>query len=252
MAIAAILTDIEGTTTDIAFVHQQLFPYSSRLLSAYLHSHKEKPEIAAIIGEIRHLEQRHTAELSEIIAILQRWIAEDRKVTPLKALQGYIWEFGYQSGELQGHLYTDAGEKLTAWQSAGLNLYVYSSGSIKAQKLLFRYSVFGDLSYLFSGFFDTKTGGKKESKSYEKISEITGISPESFLFLSDVAAELEAAQAVGMKTMMLVRDSASESVSFPIARDFTEVEEYWTRLGEFIRLGTPEEILDEDWFPVNH
>ena len=93
MAIAAILTDIEGTTTDIAFVHQQLFPYSSRRLSTYLHSHQEKPEIAAIIQEICQLEQHYTAELPEIIEILQRWIAEDRKVTPLKALQGYIWEF---------------------------------------------------------------------------------------------------------------------------------------------------------------
>ena len=236
MAIAAILTDIEGTTTDIAFVHQQLFPYSRRLLSAYLHSHRDKPEIAAIIQEIRQLEQHYTAELSEIVEILNRWIAEDRKVTPLKALQGYIWEFGYQSGELRGHLYTDAGEKLTAWQAAGLNLYVYSSGSIQAQKLLFRYSIFGDLSSLFSGYFDTTTGGKKEAKSYQKISEITGISPESFLFLSDVAAELEAAQAVGMKTMMLVRDSANQSVGFPTAKDFVEVEEYWTRLGELFTI----------------
>lgn len=234
MAIAAILTDIEGTTTDIAFVHQQLFPYSRRLLSTYLNSHQKQPEIAEIIEEIRQVEQRYTAELPEIIEILQRWIAEDRKITPLKALQGYIWEFGYQSGELQGHLYPDAGEKLTSWQADGLKLYVYSSGSIKAQKLLFKYSMFGDFSSLFSGYFDTTTGGKKESESYQKISEKTGISPESFLFLSDVAAELEAAQAVGMKTMMLVRDSSSEAVGFPLARDFVEVEEYWRQLGEFI------------------
>ena len=234
MAIAAILTDIEGTTTDIAFVHQQLFPYSTRMLSDYLHSHREKPEIAAIIEEIRQMEQRHTAELPEIVEILQRWIAEDRKITPLKTLQGYIWEFGYQLGELQGHVYTDAGEKLKAWQAAGIHLYVYSSGSIKAQKFLFQYSNFGDCTYLFSGFFDTTTGSKKESQSYQKISEVTGIPTASFLFISDLAAELEAAQATGMKTMLLVRDSAGKSTSFPTARDFVEVEEYWTRLGELL------------------
>lgn len=227
MAIAAILTDIEGTTTDISFVHDQLFPYSIQMLPTYLRSQADKPEIAALLSEIRQLAQCPEGDLETIIDILCQWIAADRKITPLKALQGYIWEFGYQSGELQGHIYPDAGEYLQKWHDSGRQLYVYSSGSIKAQKLLFGHSNLGDITPLFSGYFDTTTGSKKESKSYQKISQKTAINPASFLFISDVAAELEAAEMAGLKTMMLVRDETVQTTAFPVARNFSEVNQYW-------------------------
>ena len=227
MAIAAILTDIEGTTTDISFVHNQLFPYSTRMLPAYLRSQADRPEIAALLAEVRQVAQVPDGDLEMIINILCQWIAADQKITPLKTLQGYIWEFGYQSGELQGHIYADAAEYLQKWHDSGRKLYVYSSGSIEAQKLLFGHSNFGDLNPLFSGYFDTNTGSKKEARSYQKISQKTGINSASFLFLSDAITELEAAEQAGMKTMMLARDRIAQSAEFPVAKDFSEVNKYW-------------------------
>lgn len=218
--IRAILTDIEGTTTDIAFVHKVLFPYARARIGEYVRAHADDPfvreQLAAVSDEVGH-----ALSLDEAVAQLIRWIDEDRKITPLKALQGRIWEAGYQTGDFQGHVYADAERRLREWHAAGIKLYVYSSGSVQAQKLIFGHTPYGDLTPLFSGYFDTRIGAKRESLSYRRIAEETGLPPPEILFLSDIAEELDAARAAGMNTAWLVRDGQPDSGScHPQYRDF--------------------------------
>lgn len=175
------------------------------------------------LAEVARLEGR---ELTPEAAadVLEKWIDEDRKVTPLKSLQGLIWRKGYEAGELKGHVYADALEYLRAWHQRGLKLYVYSSGSVEAQKLIFGHTAHGDLTPLFSGYFDTRVGGKKESASYKQILLDTGFSGPEMLFLSDVGDELDAARHAGMKTCQLVRDDkARPAIAHPQAGSFSEV-----------------------------
>lgn len=156
--------------------------------------------------------------------MLEKWIDEDRKATPLKALQGMIWREGYESGELKGHVYADTPEFLRRWHGRGLRLYVYSSGSVEAQKLIFGHTEFGDLTPLFSGYFDTRVGGKREAQSYRTILLDTGLSGPDVLFLSDIGEELDAARAAGMKTCQLLRDDkARPATAHARARNFSEV-----------------------------
>ena len=128
-------------------------------------------------------------------------------MTPLKFLQGLLWEAGYQAGAFKGHIYKDAATYLMAWKTKGLDLYIYSSGSVHAQKLLFTHTEYGDLTPLFSGYFDTRIGGKKDQESYQKIAQQIGIPANQLLFLSDIKEELDAAKAAGFKTLWLTRDS---------------------------------------------
>ncbi len=158
-----------------------------------------------------------------MIDILLGWIADDRKATPLKTLQGMVWRHGYEQGDFTGHIYDDAAEKLREWAEAGIDLYVYSSGSVGAQKLLFHYSDAGDLRPLFRGYFDTEVGPKRLGESYRNIISRIGIDPAEVLFLSDVADELDAAKEAGMQTTQLVRDDEVVPGDHRIARDFTEV-----------------------------
>lgn len=221
--IKAILTDIEGTTTSIDFVHATLFPYARERLRKFLKAHARDAAVRKELTEVARLEGR---ELTPEAAadVLEQWIDEDRKVTPLKQLQGLIWRQGYQAGELKGHVYPDTPEQLRHWHQRGLRLYVYSSGSVEAQKLIFGHTGYGDLTPLFSGYFDTRIGGKKESGSYKKILLDTGFSGPEMLFLSDVGEELDAARHAGMKTCQLVRDAkARPAITHPQARTLAEV-----------------------------
>ncbi len=221
--IKAIVTDIEGTTSSIDFVHQTLFPYARKHLRPFLEAHGDEPAVRTQIEEVSKLEG-HPLLLEEAAAVLERWIAEDRKVTPLKALQGMVWKVGYQAGELKGHMYPDTAPHLRRWHDAGKKLYVYSSGSVEAQKLIFGHTEAGDLTPLFSGYFDTRIGGKKEPSSYAAILRDIGLGGEAALFLSDIGEELDAAQQAGMKTCQLLRDPATKpALSHPQARDFSEV-----------------------------
>jgi len=140
---------------------------------------------------------------------------QDKKITPLKTLQGMMWKTGYDQGDFQGHVYEDAFQELKHWEEQGLALYVYSSGSVPAQKLLFSHSTYGDLTPLFSGYFDTKVGGKKESDSYRKIAEQLELAPEKILFLSDTIEELDAAQEAGMQTILILREGTTAPVNCP-------------------------------------
>ncbi len=149
-------------------------------------------------------------DTGQLIKQLIEWLDEDKKVTPLKTLQGLIWEAGYHKGDFKGHVYQDAAENLKAWKAKGLDLYIYSSGSVYAQKLLFAHSEYGDLTPLFSGYFDTHIGGKKEQASYCNIARELGIPADQILFLSDIKEELDAAKAAGFQTLWLTRDSTPD------------------------------------------
>jgi enolase-phosphatase E1 len=206
MPIKAILTDIEGTTSAVSFVFDVLFPFAAKHLPDYVRNHADQPAVAAQLDAVRADSGEAGADVERVIEILLGWIAEDRKATPLKALQGMVWAEGYHAGLLKGHVYPDAVEALKRWHDEGYQLFVYSSGSILAQKLIFGCSEAGDLTPLFSGYFDTTSGGKREAQSYVNISQAMGIEPGEVLFLSDIVEELDAAQQAGMQTCGLVRE----------------------------------------------
>ncbi|WP_191488678.1 acireductone synthase [Pseudomonas sp. FEN] len=223
MPIKAILTDIEGTTSAVSFVFDVLFPYATRHLPDFVRQHAERPDVAVQLGAVRLDSGEPAADVERVIEILLGWIAEDRKATPLKALQGMVWQQGYEAGQLKGHVYPDAVQALQQWHARGYALYVYSSGSIQAQKLIFGCSEAGDLSALFSGYFDTTSGPKREAQSYRHISEAIGCPVKQILFLSDIVEELDAARQAGMLTCGLARDGG-ELPGHPNVSNFAEID----------------------------
>ncbi len=203
--IKAIVTDIEGTTSALSFVKDVLFPYARRHLAEYVRDHAHDERVTALLaGALK--EAGEPLDTEQLIDRLIHWIDEDKKVTPLKSLQGLIWEAGYRQGHYQGHIYRDAVDQMRAWKQQGLALYVYSSGSVFAQKLLFAHTEYGDLTPLFSGYFDTHIGAKKETASYRNIAGQLELAPADIVFLSDIKEELDAAKAAGLKTVWLNRD----------------------------------------------
>jgi enolase-phosphatase E1 len=202
----AILTDIEGTTTPIRFVTEVLYPYARERLPAFVRERAAEPEIARIITEVQS-EAGPALDLEGVIAYLLAWMDADRKAAPLKDLQGLIWGQGYAVGELVTPVYEDAVRGLRAWHAAGLKLYVYSSGSIQAQRAIFAHTDHGDLGALFSDYFDTRVGHKREPEAYRRIAQAIDLPPDEILFLSDVCEELDAARAAGLRTAWLVRDA---------------------------------------------
>lgn len=221
--IQAIVTDIEGTTSSIDFVHETLFPYARQHLRSFLQAHGQEPAVQAELAAVAQ-EVGRELSLDEAAEVLERWIDEDRKITPLKSLQGLIWAQGYAAGELQGHVYADTPECLRQWHEQGIRLYVYSSGSVAAQKLIFGHSSAGDLTPLFSGYFDTRIGAKRETSAYQAILAEIGLPADQVLFLSDIGAELDAAREAGLCTCQLLRDAkAVAAPAHPSARDFHEV-----------------------------
>ena len=205
--IRAIVTDIEGTTSSLSFVKEVLFPYARRHLENFVRTHQQQTAIAQLLNDVRNEVGDHSLSLDGVNTQLISWIDQDKKITPLKALQGLIWEQGYREGDFHGHIYADALEQLRAWHAHGIQLAVYSSGSVYAQKLLFAHTEAGDLTPLFSHYFDTQIGAKIDSNSYRKITEVMGLPSDEILFLSDIKAELDAAKQAGMQTCWLVRDA---------------------------------------------
>ncbi len=223
--IRLIVVDIEGTTTSVSFVFDVLFPYFRENISL-LKTRLSEPEIAAIVQQVKDIVKSETrTELSdqEAIAQLHQWSVEDRKIAPLKAAQGILWEEGFKKEDFQGHIYEDVPRNLKKWQQQGIQLGVYSSGSAHAQKLLFGYSQFGDLTPYFNWNFDLKIGSKKEAASYQAIAQQTGFAPAEILFLSDVKAELDAAQAADLQTIQLVRPGTSPTEGHPQVNNFDEI-----------------------------
>jgi enolase-phosphatase E1 len=190
-----IVTDIEGTTSSISHVHDVLFPYSRSRIPEWV----RRPEAAAVVREV-------APDPDEAARILVGWIDSDVKATPLKTLQGLIWAEGYASGELTAHVYDDVPPALARWSADGVPVYVYSSGSELAQRLWFQHTQHGDLLGHFAGHFDTVSAGpKRDVASYQAIAKSIGVDPAELTFLSDVAAELDAAAEAGWHTVGVSR-----------------------------------------------
>ena len=235
--VRAILLDIEGTTTPIDFVTKTLFPYASRRLEAFLRENTSDPEVRALIKDLRsrhELDERNglkppswrdDSEKERVLsgAAYGQWlITRDSKCTPLKALQGKIWQRGYASGELQGQVYADVPTAFERWKLQRKKICIYSSGSVLAQQLLFGSVATGDLTPFISAFFDTRVGAKAEAESYRKIAAVVAYEPGQFLFLSDAPKEIEAARAAGMQALLCERtgDSHTDGSSARVIHDF--------------------------------
>lgn len=235
--VRAILLDIEGTTTPIAFVHQVLFPYARARAGAFLHAHAGEPDVR---DDVALLKTEHAAETEagappwredDPIASAEAyvyWLMDrDRKSTGLKSLQGKIWKGGYETGELRGRgeVYPDVRPALMRWHKAGKDIAVFSSGSVQSQQDLFANTTAGDVSDYIEGYFDTTTGPKRSASSYSRIASLLGRATHEVLFISDVAAELDAARGAGMQTLLCVRPPAAAPVgsTHPIIRSFDEV-----------------------------
>ncbi len=220
-----IITDIEGTTTSISFVYDVLFPYfrdNIEMLNDMLDNEIVKQSISDTQALIKH-ESGQNINIRESIQQLKEWSLEDKKVGPLKSIQGVLWEKGYNNGEIKGHVYDDVPIKLQEWKNNGINLGVYSSGSVKAQKLLFGHSIFGDLNPVFSFNFDLNIGQKREGSSYRKIAETLNTKPDTILFLSDIVEELDAAKSAGLKTIQLVRPGTIACTNHTTVYSFSEI-----------------------------
>jgi enolase-phosphatase E1 len=221
-----LLTDIEGTTSSIAFVKETLFPYARARLREFVAAHRETPEVAAQIEAVR---SEVGGDEADAVETLVAWLDADRKAGPLKALQGLIWEAGYRDGTLRGHVYPDAARGLRRAKDRGVRLAVYSSGSVRAQRLLFEHSTEGDLSGLFEAHFDTRIGPKREAESYRAIARSVGLAPGRILFTSDVEAELDAAKEAGLAPVQVVRppDGTSPSARHRKVSSFDELDPLW-------------------------
>ncbi|MFF7371587.1 acireductone synthase [Streptomyces tricolor] len=198
----AVVLDIEGTTSATGFVVDVLYPYSRSRFAALLTERAGEPEVARAMAGVRELTGEPDADAVRIEKTLNAWLDEDRKATPLKTLQGLVWSEGFARGDLVAHFYADVVPALRAWHAAGVRLYVYSSGSVAAQRAWFSSAPEGDLLPLVSGLYDTENAGpKQEPESYRRIAAATGVPADRLLFLSDRPGELDAARAAGWRTV---------------------------------------------------
>jgi len=227
MSLRAILLDIEGTTTPIAFVHDVLFSYARDHVREFLATDSAAEDIAL-------LREEHAADVSdapaltdeiESIAIYVEWlISIDRKSTALKSLQGKIWRQGYEDGSLKSQVFGDVAPAFARWHDRGLKISIFSSGSVLAQQLLFEHTEVGDLTPFIDSYFDTKVGKKGEAESYRKIAEAMGLEPRQILFISDVVSELNAASEAGMETLLSIRPGNAPVKHYPVTRSFEEIQ----------------------------
>lgn len=223
--LGAIVLDIEGTTTDIAFVKNTLFPYAEERLEAFMAEVAPTAEGQAILAQVRAEVGNVELSLEDCIAQLLAWAKADQKVTPLKAVQGMIWDEGYRTKAYYSHVYDDAAAHIQEWHRRGVPLYIYSSGSIAAQKLLFAHTIVGDLTPCFQGYFDTTTGAKVDVASYHKIASTLEMAPEELLFLSDHPGELAAARHAGWQVYAVQRPGTPDfAPDLPTIRHFGELQ----------------------------
>ena len=211
-----ILLDIEGTTSSVSYVFDVMFPYARRRLRPYLREHWNDAELQAALEQVardagvdslaRFCESSELPDCQDRVAShLEALMDDDVKATGLKEVQGILWRRGFFEGELRAHVFPDVPPMLQAWRRAGLDLRIYSSGSVAAQKLFFAHTIAGDLLEYFTGHYDTRVGSKRESVSYQRICEDWQAAPPSVVFLSDVVAELDAARAAGLSTVLVRR-----------------------------------------------
>ena len=233
--VSHVLLDIEGTTCPVSFVSDVLFPYAAAKLRTFVEQESRHSAVQCLLEELSRVWKSDQAaaaagiqwrEGGSLVPYLQFLMAEDRKLTPLKDLQGMIWQQGYRNGELHGALFADVAPALRRWHRQGLQLAVYSSGSVQAQQLLYGHSNAGDLRALFTMWFDTRIGQKQDSDSYNRIARSMQVAPERVLFISDSLQELQAASDVGMKGLASVREGrdASDQNCFEAVEDFSALQ----------------------------
>jgi enolase-phosphatase E1 len=251
-----LLVDIEGTTSSIAYVYDVLFPYARTELPGYLQDHWHSPEVKKAIDylakDLGHSDadqwfknastvqsdpnsvgdpDRETDKLTEkahqelVLAEVERLMAGDVKSTGLKELQGLVWAVGYNEGKLSSHVFPDVPIAFKAWREAGVEIRIFSSGSINAQKVFFEHTEYGALTEYLLGHYDTTTGPKREANSYRWIAENIGLEPGQILFLSDIEAELEAAHSAGMQVGLVVRpgNAPAQSTTFTQIQSFDQI-----------------------------
>jgi len=240
--IRAVLLDIEGTTTPITFVTEKLFPYIRREVKTYLTQHWEEEQVQSDVDALRQQAQEDQSlptpyplipasdaprdqVIDATVANVQSQMDDDRKITALKQLQGHMWVAGYQSGELQGEVYDDVIEALNKWNEMKIPVYIYSSGSVAAQKLLFGHSTHGDLLPQLAGHFDTTVGLKVETPSYHAIAKSIGIPEGSILFVTDALKELQAADPAGLTLRLSIRpgNAPVDDDTYVSIRSFSEL-----------------------------
>jgi enolase-phosphatase E1 len=222
--LRGILLDIEGVTTPIAFVYNVLFPYAHSRVGEYIRD----SDLAALKREYDEdvrLERNPPPWSSRPAAYLQRLIEQDRKSTILKEIQGRIWFDGYKKGEIRSEVFDDVPPALERWSKAGIDVRIFSSGSVLAQRLLFSSTPYGDLTFYLRGYFDTTTGPKNDPNSYRRIAEAFGVPPPEILFISDLTRELDAARQAGLQTRLCVRpgNHAQPPTEHQAIRDFDEL-----------------------------
>ncbi|KAJ1920545.1 enolase-phosphatase E1 [Mycoemilia scoparia] len=242
---STVILDIEGTTTPISFVHDVMFPYVLNNIHKFLQTNWGQPDLEQCVADlIKQAETDKSNSVDGVVGIdpsaektvLQNQIinnvtwqmAQDRKIAALKNLQGLIWKDGFHNGSLKGIVYNDAFKAITTWKENGKSLYIYSSGSVAAQKLLFGHSNQGDMLENFSGHFDTTVGNKLEAESYVKISNDIGVDPKDILFVSDNLKEIKAAESIGMQVVVSVREGNApilpkDEEKFFLCSDFTKL-----------------------------
>ena len=224
MGIRAIVVDTAGTTTDLNFIEDVLFPYSAKVLPAFLAENQHNVLVENCICDVQDIALEPDADLARVTEILLQWIEEDCKATPLKTIQGLIWKQGYANGEFKGHIFPDFIEALDGYKQQGLRVYSFSSGSVDAQKLLFGNSDAGDLTDKFNGHFDTRTGNKRFKQAYCNILNTISLSPKQILFVSDVLEELKAASEAGLNVVQMVRQDNQRTGDFKQISSFAEIE----------------------------
>lgn len=222
-----VVVDIEGTTGSSAFVFDVMFPYAASRFDQWLDEHPDDPRTVEIVASIGHEINVLEPTRQQVIEALNQWVAEDRKITPLKSLQGLIWQEGFAAGELVADFFPDAVDALRAWHAAGFGLSVYSSGSVLAQQQWYAHSPVGDLTPLMSSYFDTANAGpKRDASSYRAISAALGIAPQYLLFCSDVVAELDAATEAGWQVVRVRRPGephAAPDSTYPEVTSMTQI-----------------------------
>lgn len=233
--ITTFLLDIEGTTTPIDFVYQVLFPYARAHVRAYLAGHSEEvsSEIATLLEENAEDARsglnppliEEDGPIDTLTAYIHWLMDRDRKTTALKSLQGKIWDEGYSKGELRSQVFEDVPRAFTRWRQQGKAICIYSSGSVLAQKLLFANTEAGDLTGHIGAFFDTRVGGKKDVESYARIASELNLAPRELAFISDVTAELDAANAAGFDTVLCVRpgNHSQPATAHPVIQSFDQI-----------------------------
>ena len=241
----AIVLDIEGTTTPIAFVHDVLFPYARTHLVEFLRADWASP---GVVEAVRRLSAEHAGDLAAgehppawimdsthdpiaSVAAYCGWLMDrDRKSPGLKTLQGLIWECGYQAGTLRGIVFPDVAPAMRRWTAAGLDIAIYSSGSELAQRRLFESTTEGDLTPLVTAFFDTAIGGKTEPESYRRIAARLGRRPGDVLFVSDLTREIAAAREAGLDVRLSRRPGNAPQPGADAFRQITSLDEIGGRI----------------------